>query len=57
MILLISILVGVLLFCAIVLVMYCQIKKRYMFAFSLLIMILVFVALMVTGDITVAYMN
>lgn len=57
MILLISILVGVLLFCAIVLVMYCQIKKRYMFAFSLLIMILVFVALMVTGDITVACMN
>ena len=57
MILLMSVLVGVLLLCAVVLVMYCQIKKRYMFAFSLLIMILVFVALMVTGDIAVAYVN
>ena len=57
MIILMSVLVGVLLFCAVVLVMYCQIKKRYMFAFSLLIVILVFVALMVTGDIAVAYVN
>lgn len=57
MIILISSLVGVLLICAVVLVAYCQIKKRYMFAFSLLIMLLVVVALMVTGDIAVAYVN
>ncbi len=57
MIILISSLVGVLFLCAIVLVTYCQIKKRYMFAFSLLIVLLVAVALMVTGDISIAYVG
>ena len=57
MIILISSLVGILLICAIVLVKYCQVRKRSMFAFSFLIFLLVIVSLMVTGDITIAYVN
>ena len=57
MLILISSLVGILLLCAIILVVYCQVKKRYMFAFSFLIMLLVVVALIVTGDIMVAYVG
>lgn len=55
MITLISILVSVLLICEIVLVKYCQVKKRFMFVFSFFAMLLVVTALVVTGDITIAY--
>lgn len=55
MIVLISFLVAVLLICEIALVKYCQVKKRSLVAFSFFIMLLVITALMVTGDITVAY--
>ena len=55
MIIVVSLLLSVLMICNIVLVKYCSIKKRSVFAFSFLVMLLVLVALMVTGDITVAY--
>ena len=55
MVTLISILVGILLICEIVLVKYCQVKKRFMFLFSFFVMLLVLTALIVTGDMTIAY--
>lgn len=55
MLLIISILVAILLLCVIALARYCTIRKRSLFAFGFFIALLVFVALMVTGDITVAY--
>ena len=55
MVTLISILVSVLLICEIVLVKYCQVKKRFMFVFSFFVMLLVVTALVVTGDMTIAY--
>lgn len=55
MIILISSLVTVLLICLTALIIYCRPRKRSVFAFSFLVMVLVIVALMVTGDITVAY--
>ncbi len=55
MVTLISILVSVLLICEIVLVKYCQVKKRFMFVFSFFVMLLVVTALVVTGDVTIAY--
>jgi len=55
MITIISILVSVLLICEIVLVKYCQVKKRFMFVFSFFVMLLVITALVVTGDVTLAY--
>ena len=55
MVTLISILVSVLFICEVILVKYCQVKKRFMFIFSFFVMLLVLTALVVTGDITVAY--
>ena len=55
MVTLISILVSVLLICEIVLVKYCQVKKRFMFVSSFFVMLLVVTALVVTGDVTIAY--
>ena len=55
MVTLISILVSILLICEIVLVKYCQVKKRFMFVFSFFAMLLVLTVLVVTGDITIAY--
>ena len=55
MVTLISILVSILFACEVALVKYCQVKKRSLVIFSLFVMILAFTALMVTGDITLAY--
>ena len=55
MVTLISILVSVLLICEIVLVKYCQVKKRFMFVFSFFVMLLILTALVITGDVTMAY--
>ena len=55
MVALISILVGISFACEVALVRYCQVKKRSLIVFSLFVMLLVVTALMVTGDITLAY--
>ena len=55
MIILVSIFTSILLVCEILLVKYCQVKKRAMFMFSCLYLILALVSLMLTGDITLAY--
>ena len=55
MITLISVLVSTLFLCLIALARYCKIRKRSIFAFSFLVLLLVVVTLMVTGDITIAY--
>lgn len=55
MIILVSVLVSTLFLCLIALARYCQIRKRSIFAFSFLVMILVIITLVVTGDITIAY--
>jgi hypothetical protein len=57
MITLISILVSILFACLIALAKYCQVRKRSIFAFSFFVAILVFVTLVVTGDITIASAN
>ena len=57
MITLISILVSILFTCLIALAKYCQVRKRSIFAFSFFVAILVFVTLVVTGDITIASAN
>ena len=55
MIILVSIYASILLICEILLVKYCQVKKRAMFMFSCLYLILAVVSLMITGDIALAY--
>ena len=55
MIFLIISLLTILFICEVALVKYCQVKKRSLIAFSFFIMLLVVTALMVTGDITIAY--
>ena len=55
MIALVSIGACILLICEILLVKYCQVKKRAMFVFSCFFIILAIVSLMITGDIVLAY--
>ncbi len=55
MVTLISILSGILVLCEFALLKYCRVKKRYLFAFGFFATILVLTALLVTGDITIAY--
>ena len=55
MIILISSLTVILLACVFALFFYCRVRKRFLFAFSLCAALLIFVVLMVTGDITIAY--
>lgn len=55
MVVLISTLTGILLACVLTLLFYCQVRKRFLFAFSLCAALLIVVAFMVTCDVTVAY--
>lgn len=55
MIILVSIYASILLICEIILVKYCQVRKRAMFMFNCFYFILAIVSLMLTGDIAIAY--